>query len=116
MDDQKKIKFKYIFQKDYNPIYINGLFGGITPRGEIVINFFLERHGLPISQTHEINEIGLIEKEIGREPEDHRESMVRFVEQGIILNLQNAKALNQWLEEYISKLENALKEEIEEKK
>jgi len=111
MGDKKQIKFKYIFQEDYNPIYINGLFGGITPRGEIVVNFFLERHGLPTSQIHEISENGFIGGEIDREPKDHRDSMVRYVEQGIILNIQNAKALNKWLEGHIAKLEKALKEE-----
>ena len=111
MEDKKQIKFKYVFQEDYNPIYINGLFGGITPRGEVVINFFLERHGLPRSQTHEINEEGFIGGEIEREPKDQRDSMVRYVEQGIILNLQNAKALNKWLEEHITKLDKAQKEE-----
>lgn len=30
----KKIEFKYIFEKDYNPKYVNGAFGGMSPTGK----------------------------------------------------------------------------------
>lgn len=33
MEKPEKIKFKYIFKDDYNPKYVNGAFGGISPQG-----------------------------------------------------------------------------------
>jgi len=50
------ITYKYIFEKDYNPLYVNGAQGGINPLGEIVIDFYLERNAIPVSQTCEIKD------------------------------------------------------------
>lgn len=41
--DLDKINFKYKFSDAYNPVYVNGAYGGVNPRGEIVINFYFER-------------------------------------------------------------------------
>ncbi|NOY77778.1 MAG: hypothetical protein GXO76_07910 [Calditrichaeota bacterium] len=105
MSDKEVIKFKYIFSEDYNPIYINGAFGGINPRGELVINFYFERHGLPISQSYEITKEGMLGDEIDNEPSDLKSSMVRIVKNGIILNLQSAQEIHKWLGDYIKKLQ-----------
>lgn len=109
MSNKDEVKFKYIFSDDYNPIYVNGAFGGINLQGEIVINFYLERHGLPISQSFEIKKDGKLGNEIGKEPEDLRTSMIRFVQSGIILNLINAKKIHKWLGGHIAKLEQLSK-------
>ena len=102
-----KIKCKYKFAKDYNPEYINGAHGGITPKGEISINFFLERHALPYSQTYEVNENGNLSGEIKEEvePSDFGTSFIRYIKTGIILEYSSAKAIHQWLGEHIKKLE-----------
>lgn len=34
------LKFKYKFPENFNPTYTNGVYGGIAPQGEIVMNFF----------------------------------------------------------------------------
>lgn len=101
------IKFKYIFSKDYNPKYINGAYGGITPKGEITVNFYLERQGLPISQTYQLKPEEKQATEISAEPNDLQLSMVRFVDTGIILNLTSAKEIVAWLNEKIEILEKA---------
>ena len=105
MKEKSELIIKYIFADDYNPVYVSGAHGGVTARGEIVANFFLERHALPISQTYQILNENSIGEEIKREPKDLKSSVVRFVHQGIILNLQNAKILNSWLNDRIEELE-----------
>lgn len=108
------IKYKYIFDPNYNPIYVNGAYGGINPRGEIIVNFYLERIAIPNTQTIEVegNQIKeeLIEE---REPKDHARSFVRFIESGIILDYSNAKAIHSWLGKHIESLENDFKENKE---
>lgn len=103
-----KLKIKYIFPKDYNPIFVNGAYGGLSPRGDIVVNFFLERPALPNSQTYEIND-GKIGAEIieERDPSDLQGSIVRYISHGIILDYKNAKELHRWLGSHIEQLENA---------
>ena len=97
--------FKYIFTYDYNPLYINGAHGGITPRGELVVNFYQERMPLPNAITHELNPNGTIGKETAVEPEDLSRSLVRYVSTSVVVNQQTARELHFWLGEKIRELD-----------
>jgi hypothetical protein len=100
-----KFKFKYIFTYDYNPVYMNGAHGGVTPRGELVVNFYQERQPLPNAITHELNQNGTIGNEVEVEPEDLNKSLVRFVSNGVVLNYQTAREFHYWLGEKIKEME-----------
>jgi hypothetical protein len=104
---QKKpeLTFKYIFSDDYNPVYVNGAHGGVTPRGELVISFYLERQPLPNSITHELTASGTIGRESGAAPEDLNSSLVRFVSSGVVLNHQTAREIHFWLGEKLKEME-----------
>ncbi len=110
MEKPEKIKFKYIFQEDYNPKYVNGAFGGISPQGEIVVNFYMERVAIPRSQTYQFSEDKVLE-EISeeREPGDHERSVVRVIENGVILDLAHAEDIHRWLGEHIKNLKSKIK-------
>jgi hypothetical protein len=100
------ITFKYIFKYDYNPVYVNGAHGGVSPRGEIVANFYLERQPLPNEITHAINPDGTIGADIvAVDPENLESTIIRYVSNGVVLNHQNAKALHSWLGDKIVELE-----------
>ena len=103
--NKPELKFKYIFDYGYNPVYANGAHGGVSPRGELVMNFYLERMALPESITHEINPNGTIGSETAAEPNDLAHSMVRFIEAGVVMNYQNARELHLWLGERIKEME-----------
>lgn len=107
--DKKSLKFKYIFSEDYNPVYVNGAQGGINPQGEIVANFYLERLALPNSQTQVVNPDGMLGEVINSEPADLNQSFVRFIKNGIVMNLQSAKSIHTWLGGLIEQSENAQK-------
>jgi hypothetical protein len=100
-----EFKFKYIFSYDYNPVYANGAHGGVTPRGELVVNFYQERQPLPNSITHELNPNGTIGREVDVEPDDLNKSLVRFVANGVVLNHQTAREIHYWLGEKIKELD-----------
>jgi hypothetical protein len=100
-----KIKCKYIFKDDFNPVYINGAQGGINTQGEIIINFYLERSALPVSQAYEIVDGKLSVQEIESEPSDLKKSFVRVIENGIVMNYQTAKEIHKWLGNHIETLE-----------
>jgi hypothetical protein len=57
----KKVNIIYKFPKDYNPIYVNGAYGGATPKKEIIINFFLERMPIPKEENIEVNDFSMVE-------------------------------------------------------
>lgn len=104
------ISFKYIFKYDYNPLYVNGAHGGVSPRGEIVANFYLERQPLPNEITHAINPDGSISADVvAVDPANLESTIIRYVSNGIVLNHQNAKALHGWLGDKITELEHMMK-------
>ena len=103
---EKEIKFKYIFPEDYNPVYCNGAFGGISPQGEIIANFFLERMPVPNSVTNTFNPDGSLGGVSAVEPFDLDSSFVRFVSTGVVFNEATAKSIYAWLGAQIAELEN----------
>ncbi len=100
-----EVTFKYIFTYDYNPVYVNGAHGGISPRGDLVVNFYLERPPLPNEVTHELTPSGTIGAETSVEPEDFAQSLVRFVPTGVVLNYHTARELHHWLGEKVRELD-----------
>ncbi len=100
-----KFKCKYIFRDDYNPVYVNGAQGGINTQGEIIINFYLERSALPKSQTYGVEEGKINAQELESEPSDLKESFVRVIENGIVMNYKTAKEIHRWLGSHLEALE-----------
>ena len=43
----REMKFVFEYDKDYRIVAANGVWGGVTPRGEINIDFFVERQRIP---------------------------------------------------------------------
>lgn len=103
--NDRNIKFKYIFTYDYNPVYTNGAHGGVTPRGELVVNFYQERPPIPNAVTNELNLNGTIGSEVAVDPEDLNRSLVRFVSNGVVMNHQTARELHAWLGEKVREME-----------
>lgn len=102
-----KVKFHYIFPDDYNPVYANGTYGGITSHGEIVMSFFLERHALPYEEIRELSDEGELLEQISREPEESDDTVkvVRFISTGVVLSHDVAVVIRDWLSRKISDLE-----------
>lgn len=105
-----EVTFKYLFLEDYHPEYVSGIFGGKTPRNEIVLNFFFERAALPLEQTFQIKSDGRLgeENKNKAKPTDLSTSLVRQVKSGIIVSKEVAVELRDLLNEL---LETAPEEE-----
>lgn len=106
MSEERQIKFKYVFPENYNPIYCNGAFGGISTHGEIVANFFLERMPIPNSMTNLVNPDGSLGGVVSVDPDNLDETVIRHVSTGIVLNEESAEAIHAWLGNQIQELEN----------
>ena len=107
-----EITFKYLFNYGYNPTYVNGAQGGFSPRGEMVIHFYLERQGLPETITHEITPDGAIGRETAMEPADLNKSMVRVIDTGVVMNYDNARVFHAWLGEKLREAEELHKARV----
>ena len=102
-NQDKKIKFKYIFSDDYTPKYVKGAVGGISPRGEIVASFYLERPAIPEEIVHELGEGGLLGEVVEKKPHDFENIMIRSIQGGVVLDAEAAKTLHEWLGRQIEK-------------
>ena len=105
MSEERTIKFRYIFPENYNPTYCNGVYGGISPSGDIITNFFLERMPIPNSMTSSINEDGTLSGTISTDPEDLENTLIRYISSGIILNENSARSIYEWLGNQLQELE-----------
>lgn len=105
MDGEKEqIRFKYVFSEEYTPDYVNGAWGGATAAGEIVANFYLERHAIPREVVHPVkNE--MLGEEASSKPDDYKNVIIRCVQSGVVMNLDTAKKVHTWLGAHIVKIE-----------
>lgn len=106
MATENKLTFKYKYPDNYNPLYINGAQGGINVQGEIVVNFYFERIPLPNSITQELNGDGVLGNIVATEPNDLNSSFLRYVQSGIVMNIEVAKQVYTWLGGQIKILES----------
>lgn len=97
MDAERQIQFNYVFPENYNPLYCNGAFGGVSTRGEIIANFFFERMTIPKSMTHLVNPDGTLSGIVSVDPEDVDNNIVRYVTTGIVLSEESAESIYAWL-------------------
>lgn len=109
MASENKITFKYIYQDDYNPVYVNGAHGGINVQGEIIANFYFERLPMPYKITNEVNSEGIVGEMIDTDPKDLSKSIVRYVQSGVVMNLEVAKQVYEWLGKQIAIRESQIK-------
>lgn len=106
MSDNREINFRYVFPENYNPVYCNGAYGGVSTQGEIVMNFYLERMPIPNSVTHQVGEDGALAGVIATDPEDLNKKVIRYVSNGVVLSETGARAVYNWLGAQICELEN----------
>jgi hypothetical protein len=102
---KRELRFDYIFGDGYRPVFVNGAHGGVSPRGELVINFYHERPPLPDSVTHELSPDGTIGREVQPDPASAATTMVRSVDAGIIMSYENARNFHLWLGERLREME-----------
>jgi hypothetical protein len=104
-----ELTFKYVYNYAYNPSYVNGAQGGFSPRGEMVINFYLERQPLPDAITHEITPEGAIGRETEVDPKNLASSMVRFIDTGVVMSYENARVFHAWMGDKLREVEEIRK-------
>ena len=94
MDTPTKITFRFEKDEDYRLIPVNGVWGGATPRSDILVNLFHESYTLPEVVTHAVTPGGELGGEVKRTPkgEIHRKVLV-----GMVLTAEQAESIGRWL-------------------
>ncbi len=98
-----KVETHYIKNHDFKTIEGSGIFGGLTNNGKINVNFFTDRAPIPKKIILEIDPLtGKIIQEIER---DSKEGIIREVQFGVLLNIDTAKNIVEWLTQKIDEYE-----------
>ena len=103
-DDKGKITFKYVYPEDLRDLYVNGIFGGVTPRKEIYAHLYSERHPIPKKVVHSLGKDGTL----GAEEEIEKGGdVVRFIQASITMDLDTAISFRDWLNGRIEYIQTA---------
>jgi len=97
-----EIGFDFIKSNLFRVIHADGAYGGISPNGAIHMALYNERSPIPRHTAHRLenNQLGA---EL-REKREVRSSFVREVEVDVIMDVNVATALHQWLGEKLAEL------------
>lgn len=103
-----EIEFHYIKSNSFRAVHCDGVWGGTTPRGYITMNFYSERAPIPNRLKHAVEPDGRVGKEIA-EGRITREGIIREVEVEVIMDLEMAKSVVDWLQGHIRFLDDQRK-------
>jgi hypothetical protein len=97
---------------NYQEIYAEGAFGGITPSGMVHFRLYCDQGPIPTVIHHEINLNGTLGPELVnlREAPD---GIARVFKAGITMTPKAAEALARWLDEKVMLIKNQKNEEGE---
>lgn len=103
----EKLEFHYIKSPHFKSFLASGAYGGIGPNGLINMSFYIERTPIPQKLVFEVkdglpgNEI--VEERIGKG------GFIREIDCNIMIDLNTAINLREWLDSNIKTLETVIK-------
>lgn len=91
---QMRVKFNFRRQDGYELHFVNGAYGGLTPHGDIICEFYFECKDLPKEESGDLIDGNLImDKENGA----GKIELERLFKTGIIISPQEARNVAAWL-------------------
>lgn len=99
-----EVVFEYQLSPSYRVVAANGAHGGVTGRGDLRFDLFVESPTVPDEVVHSVTPDGL-GPETGRSPEGRR--ITRELQVGVVMQLDQAKSFARWLLERVSLAEQA---------
>ena len=107
----KEVQFVFEEADDYKIAHVNGVWGGVTPRGELVCNFFFEHTPVPNVEIRYVDDKGKLTEKSIRKPSEP--SVIRELRVGISLHKEQAISIAKWMLERVKQFEQIQKEDIE---
>lgn len=92
---KKQLSIKYQKTSDYKIVPATGAYGGPTPQGQVLCNFYVEYHIPPDSVKIEINPSDGTSNEIERRA--GKDSYMRELNVGVLMRPDIAKFIGEWL-------------------
>jgi len=103
--EDDEIAFDYIKSSDFKMIWADGAVGGLTPSGNMHVAFYSERNAIPKREVFKIdNDAGEVGEQVDSKTIS-RNSIVREMSCDLVLQPKVAKALADWILEYLELIE-----------
>lgn len=103
MTNAKKMpsELRFVFTRalDYKIIPANGVWGGVTPRGDFRMEFFIEHTTDPKEITQKINPDGRLGEIIQRKGDG--ETLTREITGAVLMTVEQAENIANWIKERI---------------
>ena len=100
----EQVKFHYLKAAHFRTIHADGVIGNVTPSGHVHMAMYSERPAIPREMVHKINPDGTL-GEIIQEQTVAREGIVREMEVDVLMSVDVAKSIKNWLDEQFEKVE-----------
>ncbi|MCH9035702.1 MAG: hypothetical protein IH860_00095 [Chloroflexi bacterium] len=100
-----KISFEFVESKFHRNIHVDGAWGGLTHRGSIFMAVYSETPAIPKKVTHYIEGLRLgaeTKREVGSS------DVIRELEATLIMNLNTARIIRDWLTDKIDATQKAI--------
>jgi len=91
----KRVKFLHNTPTDYKIYPVNGAWGGVTARGDLILNFFVEHLSVPKEQVQGVKADGSLAP-IEAVPKEEVE-ITRDMQVGVMINLDQAVDVAKWM-------------------
>jgi hypothetical protein len=109
-EEAHQVRYDFIKSNHFRVIHVDGICGGISPRGGLVhMAVWNERWPIPKQTVHEFTPDAEVGKEILAE-RVMRNAIVREVEAQLVMDISEAKRLRDWLDDKIKSFEEGTKQ------
>jgi len=98
----QSVRFFYIKGQHFRVVHMDGLIGGLTPRGMLHVSTYSERPAIPQTTEHDIGENGQLSGAIHQEG---KVGIVRELDVDIIMSRTTAVELRDWLTDRIADID-----------
>ncbi|SRR6266436_5173855 len=100
--EDRNLKFAFHRAAGYRMVASNAVWGGVTPRGDILAEFAVESLEDPETITNVVRADGALGAELSRTPKDR--VIRRELQVGIIFTVNSAESLANWLIEKVAEI------------
>ncbi len=100
-----KVIYEYELDDACPRVPVHGVWGGVSPHGEIEMNIYSEGDKLPQFAERMIHPDGTVSDETSPLDEQQSKTIVRRVHAKLFMNYHTARAILEWLEEKVQALE-----------
>jgi len=104
----KEVVIDYREPEDLRSFYAHGVFGGISPHGELVLKFYQDSLKTPERARIYVDEVGHLEKEV-QIFNENQSKIERKVLVEILLNPETAMSIAEWIKGKIKEFKSEVR-------